>query len=375
MKNIYILTLLFLLFNCENSKTNTEISQDDNVLYNTIELSKAQFESQNMKLGEIEKHSFKNTIKTSGFLDVPPQNKASVSSFFEGYVKRTPLLIGDEVKKGQLVVSLENPSYVEIQQNYLEVLEQLTYLKSEFERQKTLFEENITSQKNYLKAQSTYKSNLAHHNGLKQKLKMMNINPESVEKGIITSTINLYAPISGSVSKVNVSNGTFVSASSQIIEIINTDHTHLELSVFEKDVLDIKKGQLIEFTIPESSATVFKAEVHLVGTSIDETNRTIKVHGHINDENQSHLIMGMFIEANIITEDIISFALPKHAVITSDNSSYALALKNQVNENFSFDKVHLETGKETENYIEILNADELKDYKFLINGAFMLLSE
>lgn len=375
MKNIYILTLLFLLFNCENSKTNTEISQDDNVLDNTIELSKAQFESQNMKLGKIEKHSFKNTIKTSGFLDVPPQNKASVSSFFEGYVKRTPLLIGDEVKKGQLVVSLENPSYVEIQQNYLEVLEQLTYLKSEFERQKTLFEENITSQKNYLKAQSTYKSNLAHHNGLKQKLKMMNINPESVEKGIITSTINLYAPISGSVSKVNVSNGTFVSASSQIIEIINTDHTHLELSVFEKDVLDIKKGQLIEFTIPESSATVFKAEVHLVGTSIDETNRTIKVHGHINDENQSHLIMGMFIEANIITEDIISFALPKHAVITSDNSSYALALKNQVNENFSFDKVHLETGKETENYIEILNADELKDYKFLINGAFMLLSE
>ena len=375
MKNIYILTLLFLLFNCENSKTNTEISQDDNVLYNTIELSKAQFESQNMKLGKIEKHSFKNTIKTSGFLDVPPQNKASVSSFFEGYVKRTPLLIGDEVKKGQLVVSLENPSYVEIQQNYLEVLEQLTYLKSEFERQKTLFEENITSQKNYLKAQSTYKSNLAHHNGLKQKLKMMNINPESVEKGIITSTINLYAPISGSVSKVNVSNGTFVSASSQIIEIINTDHTHLELSVFEKDVLDIKKGQLIEFTIPESSATVFKAEVHLVGTSIDETNRTIKVHGHINDENQSHLIMGMFIEANIITEDIISFGLPKHAVITSDNSSYALALKNQVNENFSFEKVNLETGKENENYIEILNADELKDYKFLINGAFMLLSE
>jgi cobalt-zinc-cadmium efflux system membrane fusion protein len=375
MKNIYILTLLFLLFNCENSKTNTEISQDDNVLYNTIELSKAQFESQNMKLGKIEKHSFKNTIKTSGFLDVPPQNKASVSSFFEGYVKRTPLLIGDAVKKGQLVVSLENPSYVEIQQNYLEVSEQLTYLKSEFERQKTLFEENITSQKNYLKAQSTYKSNLAHHNGLKQKLKMMNINPESVEKGIITSTINLYAPISGSVSKVNVSNGTFVSASSQIIEIINTDHTHLELSVFEKDVLDIKKGQLIEFTIPESSATVFKAEVHLVGTSIDETNRTIKVHGHINDENQSHLIMGMFIEANIITEDIISFALPKHAVITSDNSSYALALKNQVNENFSFEKVNLETGKETENYIEILNADELKDYKFLINGAFMLLSE
>ena len=375
MKNIYILTLFALLFNCENSKTNNKIPLEESVLDETIELSKAQFESQNMKLGEIKNQSFKNTIKTSGFIDVPPQNKASVSSYFEGYIKKTPLLIGDVVKKGQLVVSLIHPSYIEIQQNYMEVSEQLAYLKSEFERQKTLFEENITSQKNFLKAQSIYKSNLAHHNGLKQKLKMMNINPKSVEKGNISSTINLYAPISGSISKVNVSNGSYVSASSQIIEIINTEHTHLELSVFEKDILDIKKGQLIEFTIPESSSKIFKAEVHLVGTSIDETNRTIKVHGHINDENELHFIMGMFIEANIIIEDINSFALPKHAVKTSDNLSYALALKNQINENYSFEKVNLETGKENENYIEILNADKFKGYKFLTSGAFMLLSD
>src|SRR5690606_22996412 len=122
--------------------------------------------------------------------DALPIYKSSVTSFIGGYVTKTPLLIGDKVNKGQLLVTLENPEYVEIQQNYLEVAEQLNYLKSEFTRQKTLYNENITSQKNFLKAESTYKSNLALYNGLRKKLQMMNLNPSSVEQGQISSTIN-----------------------------------------------------------------------------------------------------------------------------------------------------------------------------------------
>ncbi len=68
---------------------------------------------------------------------------------------------------------------------------------------------------------------------------MLNINPSSVEKGIITSTINLYSPIEGYITKVNISNGVYVSPTDAIMEIVDTDHIHLELSVFEKDILNI----------------------------------------------------------------------------------------------------------------------------------------
>lgn len=106
-----------------------------------------------------------------------------------------------------------------------------------------MFEEKITSQTNYLKAESTYQSSLASYNGLRQKLQMMSINPKDVEQGQISSSINLYAPINGYVTKVNISNGSFVSSSSELLEIVNTDHIHLELNVFEKDILNIKKEQ------------------------------------------------------------------------------------------------------------------------------------
>ena len=322
MKYIYILLLSLVFVACGNSEKNNDPIIEEQVNTNKIVITKQQFESEKMQLGTLTEQVFNQTVKVNGMIDVPPQNKASVSTFIGGYITKTPLLIGDKVKRGQLVVTLENTEFIEIQQHYLEVAEQLNYLKSEFIRQQTLYNEKITSQKNYLKAESTYKSALALYNGLRKKLTMMNINPMSVEQGKLTSTINLYAPIDGYVTKVNVSNGTYVSSANEIIEIINTNHIHLELSVFEKDILKIKKDQPINFKVPESTNKIYDADVHLVGTSIDETSRTIKVHGHIHDDANTIFIMGMFVEAEIITDTQKSLALPKDAIAKIENNYY-----------------------------------------------------
>jgi len=348
-----------------------ERAREENILV----VTKAQFESENMGLDTLSTRQFAQTVKANGFIDVPPQNKASVTAFLAGYVKKTYLLVGDTVKKGQLVATLENTDYIEIQQQFLEVAKQLDYLKSEYNRQKTLFDENITSEKNYLRAESDFKTALAGYNGLRQKLNMMHINPESVEQGIITSEVNLYAPIYGNVISVNVSNGTYVSPSDVVLEIANTEHVHLELSVFEKDVLNIKKGQQINFKIPEASNKTFKAEVHLVGTSIDESNRTLKIHGHIEDEEQTNFVIGMFVEADILTHAQKGMALPKSAVYEIENGFYALLLKEQNEDGYVFEKIKLVQGNQTENYVEIRNANKFKGKQFLTKGGFMLLTQ
>ncbi len=373
MKHIYILLFSLVLVSCGKSEKQTET--ENNIANNTLTVTKPQFDTENMQLGMLTEQVFNETVKANGFIDVPPQNKASVSTFIGGYIKRTPLLIGDKVRKGQLLVTLENTEFVEMQQQYLEVAEQLSYLKSEFERQETLYNEKITSQKNFLKAKSTYKSTLAVYNGLRKKLKMMHINPVSVEKGIISSTINLYAPIQGFVTKVNVNNGTFVSPADEVLEIVNTEHIHLELSVFEKDILKIKKDQLIDFRIPEASDTIFKAEVHLVGTSVDDANRTIKIHGHIEDDEQTNFVMGMFVEADIITDSKKGWAFPNDAVFKVGDNYFVLALINQKNDLYSFDKIKLKIGKQSELYTEILNTTDFKDKKVLTKGVFMLVTE
>ena len=374
MKHIYVILFSLVLVACGNSEKSNETANEQTENTNEIVVTASQFEGEKMQLEKLTKHTFNQTVKTNGMIDVPPHNKASVSTFMGGYITKTPLLIGDKVKKGQLLVTLENPEFVEIQQQYLEIAEQLNYLKSEFERQQTLFKENITSQKNFLKAESTYKSSLAQYNGLRKKLTMMNINPSSVEQGQITSKVNLYAPIEGFITKVNVSNGTYVSPSNTILEIVDTEHIHLELSVFEKDILNIKKDQKIYFKIPEASEKTFEAEVHLVGTTIDETSRTVKVHAHIDDEKQANFIVGMFVEAEIVTSSINSFALPKDAVVEIEGNYFALVLNNKT-DNYIFEKIKLKIGNQTEDFIEVLNTSDLKDKDILVEGSFMLLTE
>ena len=373
MNKIYILLFSLVLVACGNSEKTIELVPATESHNDDITITKAQFEGEKMAFGTLKEYDFNETVKVNGMIDVPPHNKSSVSTFSGGYITKTPLLIGDSVKKGQLLVTLENPEFVEIQQNYLEVSEQLNYLKSEYNRQKTLFEEKITSEKNYLKAESAYKSNLAHYNGLRKKLQMLNINPSSVEQGHISSTVNLYAPISGHVTKVNISNGTYVSPSDVIMEIIDIDHIHLELLVFEKDIMQIKKDQKIEFTIPEASDKTFEAEVHLVGTTIDEQTRRVKVHGHV-DNDKENFIVGMFVDADIIIDSKKGFGLPKEAIIEVDNDFFVLILDEENTNEFHFKKFKLELGKQTEDYVEILNSEVLKDKQIVTKGTNMLLN-
>jgi cobalt-zinc-cadmium efflux system membrane fusion protein len=59
-------------------------------------------------------------------------------------------------------------------------LEQLSFLKSDYDRQSELYKEQISSEKSYLKAQSDYKRTFAVHAGLKKKLELLNINIAAV---------------------------------------------------------------------------------------------------------------------------------------------------------------------------------------------------
>jgi cobalt-zinc-cadmium efflux system membrane fusion protein len=366
--NIFILGIIVL--SC-NSKTDTEPQeQNTEATSEQTTLSKIPMDESQLVLGKLSEINFGESLTVTGMIDVPPKNKSVISTFIGGYIVKTPLLIGDRVSKGQLLVTLENPEYVELQQNYLELSEQLNYLKSEYNRQKTLYDENISSEKNYLKAQSQYKSNLAHFNGLKKKLQMLSLNPERITSGNIVSTINLYAPIAGYVTKVNVSNGAFVSANDVIMEIVDTEHIHLELSVFEKDIMKVKKGQSIEFQIPEASNTIFEAEVHLVGTTIDESTRRVKVHGHVNNEEQ-HFIVGMYVTAKVLVTHDMGKGIPRSAVIQDDTGSYIYVLK-ELKGNNSYEKVKVSLGKQNENNVEILNAEGIKDKNIVIKGAKVL---
>lgn len=376
-KAIYSLLLVqvLLLSSCGEKKSTENSTAETEASAGGITITKEQFNNSGMTLGSLEEKPFPVTIQTNGMIDVPPENRAVVSAMMGGYIKKTPLLIGDTVKKGQVLVTIENPEFITLQQNYMEVKQQLTYLQSEYNRQKTLREENITSQKSFLKAESEFKTANAHYKGLKKQLAMLNISTVQVEKGNISSTATIFAPISGSITKMNVTKGTYVSPASPILEIIDNDHIHLELSVFEKDIMKIKKGQPIRFRIPEASEEFFEAEVYLIGTSIGE-NRTIKVHGHLHEEKENNFLTGMFVDANIVTENTIANAILSEAVVEQEGKFYVLRTTANMDAGYIFEQLEVQIGNTAGGFKEIINAAVFSDSDiFLTKGVFDVLEE
>ncbi|MCD6543848.1 MAG: efflux RND transporter periplasmic adaptor subunit [Flavobacteriaceae bacterium] len=379
IKYIALFIFLFSIISCVKSEkqqeTEIEIKDESTIDNNKyfIKITKSQFDGEQMQLKKMQDIAFPTFIRTTGVIDVPPNNRAAISTFIGGYIKSSPFLVGDEVKKGQALVTIENLDFIEMQQEYIEVKEKLKYLRSDFDRQKELYAEKITSEKSFLKAESEYKRAFVISNSLKKKLSLLNFNIASIEKGNLTSVATIYSPIRGSITDVNINIGTYVSPADKIMEIVNTDHIHLELKVFEKDILKVKEGQKVIFRMPESLDKSFVGDIHLIGKSIDK-NRMVQVHAHIEDEYKHNFIVGMFVESDILINDKVSKALPENAIVDVEDKNFVLILKSIDYDDYTFTKKEISIGKTYNGFTEI-KGDPFKNDDLFLLGGFNLIQE
>ncbi len=375
VKRIVTLVLSLVLFvNCKE-QGRTEVSEAPDPLTemaeDRIRIDANQFRSGEMALGSLDTIRIRNEVNTQGYIDVPPENRAVVSAPMPGFVKYAPLIVGDKVKKGQRVVILENPDFVSLQQDFLEATAQQEYLKSEYERQKTLFAEKVTSRKNFMKAESDYRKNDAKVSSLKAQLGLLKVNTDLLLKEGIRPTLDLTAPINGSVTEVGVSLGMYTPPNQALLEIINMEHLHLELGIFEQDAVKVKVGQPIRFYLPESPGQVFNGEVFKVGKLIEKESRTLRVHGHIPANLTENFAIGMYIQAVIEVAEQEVLALPDEAIIREGEDTFALVLIDQTQDAFNFKKIPVDPGISRDGYSQIVSPDPaLLNSQFLIRGTY-----
>jgi cobalt-zinc-cadmium efflux system membrane fusion protein len=368
-----------LLFSSCGSGTRTEEpkkeKKSETSIAEKVEVTAKQFNLGKMELGKIEEIQFNSTIEATGMFDVPPENKSTVSAYFGGYVKNIQLLPGQKINKGQTLFILENPDYIQVQQDYLESKSQLNYLKQDYDRQKDLANDNISSKKTFSKAESDYKMTLARFESLKKRLSLMSIDPNSITESNIRTTISVNSPISGYITTVNATRGMFLNPSDVAVTIMNTDHLHIELKIFEKDLANIKVGQIVKFRL-QNDANEYFANVYLINRAIDPEKRTVNIHCHLANESQSTLFApGMFVEAQIVTDNNNVFSLPSTAVINVENTYFVLE-KIPSKQGFLFYKKEVKVGEMNEKFIEIVNAKDFKpNAEFLTKGAFYLFND
>lgn len=360
---IYLFTFAFLLISCsvkENTAAEPEAASDE------IQLSPEQITKADIRIAKPERVSLVEEIRANGKLDVPPQNLVDVSAPMGGFVQQTSLLQGMRVKKGELLVVLRHPDYIQLQQDYLTASSQLELQEAEYQRQQQLAAGQVNAQKTLQQSKAAFEGAKANVQGLEAKLNMISLMPSKIKSEGIQNSIRLYSPIEGYVTEVNINVGKYVSSTDVMLRIVDTEHLHAEIQVFEKDVPRLKIGQKINVSLVNETE-VREARVYVIGKEIS-SERTLRVHGHFVKDDPS-LIPGMFINASIECNPREVWALPSTAVVVHEGKNHVVVARGN-----SFKLVPVETGGNAKNMVEVRLNDEAQQLSYVINGAYTLLS-
>ena len=380
MKNLRILLASFILINviaC-NSKKNTEEKEAEVIPPNSVELTADQIKTAGIELGNVETLNIGKTLKVNGTINVTPQNMASVCCPLGGFVKQTNMLTGSIVAKGQTIAWIENIEFVNMQQNYFETKAKYEYAELEYNRQKELYNSNASSAKTSQLTESEYKTLKAQLNALIQKLSMLGIDAAKLKEDKISGVLPLISPINGYVKAVNVNIGKYVNPTDVLFEIVNTKNQILELILFEKDIAKVSIGEKLHFFPTNHPQNNYTATIYQVGKVLDN-DKTVKVYANI--DNPDNLIYsGMYVNAEIETENNNVAALPSGSVVQFDEKFFIFALNGTRMENGKevsfYEVIEIKKGSERDGYTEIVLPEGLSllNRKIVIKGAYAILS-
>ena len=336
-----------------------------------IELNAEQLKNAGITIGYPAEMNMHSTIKVNGVVDVPPQGMVSVSFPLGGYLKSSHLLPGMGVKKGEVIAILEDQSYVQLQQDYLMAKAKMEFLNTDLVRQKELSEQDAASKKTYQQASSDFKIQQVLIRSLEEKLKIVGIDPEKLSVNTITRTISLRSPINGYVTKVNVNIGKYVNPADVLFELVDPDDIHAALTVFEKDIMQIKKGMRASVTLADKSGKKYEVDVILVTRNVDE-NRGGLVHCHF--ENANHeLLPGMFLNGSFELDNKKAIAVPESAVVRYQSKPYIFIAK----DSSRFEMIEVEIGITDRQMVELKTKENIdwRQQKVVLKNAYSLLGK
>ena len=376
-----------------NEASTEEHSADEST--GIVELSQAQLESIQLQTGSVEQKQLTASLKANGFLKVPNQNRANATAVLGGTVSAIHVQSGSTVRKGQPLVTITNPSFIHLQEEWLTVTESVQLATIELNRQKELQQGNANAVKTVQQAEADLRKLQIRKASLASQLQLIGISSEHLHKENIRSSVDILSPISGSVSEVNVNMGSYADPNTTIAEVVDHSQLHLDLFVFEKDLEKLRVGQTIHFTLTNNPGKEYDAKVFGISNTFEPETRAIAVHAAV-EGNKSGLIDGMSITALVSLDKATVDAVPTEAIVNYQGLDYIFLAEDMPSTSYEhqhadknpsdhsqgstgtqrFVKVPIRKGTTEVGYSEITPLEKIPaEARIVTKGAFFLMAK
>ena len=250
-------------------------------------------------------------LLANGTITYNADRVAVIAPRAEGRIMAVLSDLGREVGAGQVLATIESPDVSQTRGDLERARATVSVAKRNYEREKRLFEQEISPQKEMLDAEVVYRSAEADFNSALAKLQTY---------GAATGTgggYGLRSPVAGTVVERNASPGQIVGPASNVFTVADLRHVWIAVDVYERDLNRVHKGAEVVVAATALPAETFRGRVTFAGGVVDTTSRTIKLRVTVENESR-RLRPGMFAQVRIAAPSGVAangmIALPEVAV-------------------------------------------------------------
>lgn len=363
------LLFVFLAFNiaCKADMDAEPSTENDKAKSSMIiELTDAQLKNAAIGLTKLEEKQLPTELTLNGKVFTPASKKNSVHSPIGAYIKTLPWIQGMSVRKGQLLAVVEDLAILQLQQDYLQANNHLELADLEWKRQQSLLGSKSTSDKSWQEAKHAYEQRKIEVMGLKQKLRMIHLDPEQVNAEKMSAYLNLYAPENGFIQAVHSNVGDYINPQDEILTLLVMGETLVSLNAFEKDIPDLTIGTTVQINAMGNENRPYNARVSQIGKVVG-THGVVEVICNLNKA--AELIEGQFVTGRITLASKKALCVPEKSLVRYEGKEYLFIKKSD--KQFLMSEVL--TGVRNDGWVEVKNIEDRKGLQIVTEGSYTLL--
>lgn len=367
----------FTFLSQSKAETSESENQEEEIDFQNIPLSEKQVKAVDLKMGEAQEREMDAMLHVNGSLVLRAQDMGNVSSLMGGIVKNVYVKEGQMVSRGQVVATIENTDVVTLQREYYTAYKESEMARLELDRQKTLASAGAGIKKTLQMSEKNYKVAKANLLGTGRQLQQMGISTKEVAKGKFTTVFPLRAPISGTVSDMQASLGSYADMQTPLMKIRNNHAVECDLNVFEKDIAKVKVGDQVLVSLTNQPGVNVSGRVYGMNQYLNKGTKSVAVHVKLDAKRGAKLFEGMYVSGQIATGRQLCMTLPDKAIVSADGKQYVFALNQQHSKGgtYSFSRHEVTTGVSNNGYTEVALCKHLKKgQKIVTDNAFYLAS-
>lgn len=367
----------FSFLSQSKAETSESENQEEEIDFQNIPLSEKQVKAVDLKMGEAQERELDAMLHVNGSLVLRAQDMGNVSSLMGGIVKNVYVKEGQMVSRGQVVATIENTDVVTLQREYYTAYKESEMARLELDRQKTLASAGAGIKKTLQMSEKNYKVAQANLLGTGRQLQQMGISTKEVATGKFTTVFPLRAPISGTVSDMQASLGSYADMQTPLMKIRNNHAVECDLNVFEKDIAKVKVGDQVLVSLTNQPGVNVSGRVYGMNQYLNKGTKSVAVHVKLDAKRGAKLFEGMYVSGQIATGRQLCMTLPDKAIVSADGKQYVFALNQQHSKGgtYSFSRHEVTTGVSNNGYTEVALCKHLKKgQKIVTDNAFYLAS-